>query len=371
MINCFKMKIKQIFYISYVLMLFSWMFESVLYIKEILPFVRYFSYILALIVVFYNYKNFSLIKFMINITVTILVVISTIHSKSNLILSLWLFVLACEKVDFEELVRIDFKTKSVFVIMIFILYLLGLTQQTQFMSYTGEIRNALGFTKPNTFGYYVFSICADYIYIKTGKFSFLNSMVLFVISLFVGSVSLSRTSAYLIILLTIIASISIFFKKIVFNKFSKKIISLSFIIFTIFSLLIAINYDNGNKLHNKLNSLTSGRIVISQKYLNKYDFKIFGQDTEVKDYTGNNELYLDNAYLKLLINNGIFVYLLMLYIYMRIIKHGYEKKNNLLIMIVLVYLVYGITENAMFWLTGNVYLLYCFCEKNSIRKEQL
>lgn len=371
MMNCTTIKVKQIFYLSYVLMLFSWMFESVLYIKEILPFVRYLSYFLALIVTFYNYKNFSINKFIINLVITILVIISTIISKSNIILSLWLFVLACEKVDFDELVKIDFKTKSIFVIIIIILYLLGMTQQAQFVSYTGEIRNALGFAKPNTFGYYVFSICADYIYIKTGKFSFLNIMFLFLISLFVGNVSLSRTSSYLIILLTIISSISIFFKKIVFNNFSKKIISLTFIIFTILSIFIAINYDSSDKLQNKLNSLMSGRVVISQKYLNNYDFKLFGQNAEVINYTGSKVLYLDNAYLKLLINNGIFVYLLILYIYMKLIEKGYEKKNNLLIMIILVYLIYGITENAMFWLTGNVFLLYSFCENNLNRKEEL
>ena len=362
-------KVKQVFYFSYILMLFSWMFESVLYIKELLPYIRYISYILAIIVIFYNYKKFSAKKVLVNIILTIIVIISTIYSKNNMILSLWLFLLACEQIDFDEMVRIDFKTKIIFTIIIVLLYLLGFTTKVEFLTYTGEIRSSLGFGNPNTFGYYMFSICADYLYIKTGKLKFSNIIILILISVFVGKASLSRTSSYLIILLAAMSTFSTIFKKIIFNKITKKIVYITFLILTIISIEIASNYNEGNRLHVALNNALSGRVIISQKYLEKYDYKLLGQEVEITNYTGTKTLYLDNAYLKLLLNSGILVYILIYSIYAKIIKKGYDMNNNLLIVTIIVYLMYGVTENAMFWLTGNVFLLYGFCEKEKIKKK--
>ena len=356
-----SIEINTIFYISYILMLFSWMFENILFIKQILPFIRMFSYFLCAIVIINNYKKFTYKKILINIVLTILILISSYFSKSNKILALWLFMLASENIQFDRLIKIDFISKCIFVVCVILLYFAGFARLNDFLTYTGESRSALGFANPNTFGYYMFSICADLIFMKAGKYNFFHFMFLLMISIFVSNISLSRTSAYLIMILAIVSIFSSIFKKILLTNFFKKLMLFSFALLTIFSVIVSNSYNSNNDMYYKINLFLSGRLINSYRYVQNYDIKIFGQEIDIQNYNGHS-LYLDNAYLKLLLNEGLVSYFLIFVVYIRTIKKSYQTKNNLLITIMFIYMIYGLFENSMFWITGNIFLLYIFCD---------
>lgn len=364
-----NIQLKTIFYFAYILMLFGWMFEKVIFINKFLPFIRILSYLLLIVIILYNYKKFSFKKLLINVGISILMIITSIQSGSNTLLLLWLFILASEKIDFSELVKIDMITKVVFTFMIILLYYLGLTEQTQFHTYLGETRNALGFGNPNTFGYYIFSICADYIYLNSKKLKFKHLILLCLISYFVSTVSESRTSSILIILLGLVSLISSNLKVLTAGKKYKFILNGMFIIFTLFSVYLALNYDNTNSIHIKLNEILSGRIINSHRYINNYRVNLFGQQIGVLNWDGSYTYYLDNAYLKLLLNYGLCSYFLIMFIYFEMIKKASYKQNVILMSLILIYFIYGMTENVMFWLTGNVFLLYAFCNNNTKKEE--
>lgn len=363
-----NIRLNAIFYFSYILMLFSWMFEKVIFINEFLPFIRVLSYLLLIIVILYNYRKFSFKKLLFDFCISILMIITSIQSGSNTLLSLWLFILASEKADFSKLVKIDMITKVIFTIIIILLYHLKLTGQTQFHTYLGETRSALGFGNPNTFGYYIFSICADYIYLNSKKIKFKHLVLLCLISYFVSTVSESRTSSILIILLGLISLISSNLKVLISEKKYKSMLYGIFIIFTLFSFYLGLNYDNTNSIHVKLNEIFSGRIINSHRYVNNYRVNLFGQQIGILNWDGSYTYYLDNAYLKLLLNYGLFSYFLIMFIYFKMIKKASNNQSFILMSLILIYFIYGMTENVMFWLTGNVFLLYAFCN-NTMNKE--
>lgn len=363
-----NIKLNTIFNFAYILMLFSWMFEKVIFINEFLPIVRIISYLLLTVIILYNYRKFSFKKLLLDFGISILMIIVSIQSGSNTLLSLWLFILASEKVDFSKLVKIDMITKVIFTIIIILLYHLNLTVQTQFHTYLGETRSALGFGNPNTFGYYIFSICADYIYLNSKKIKFKHLILLCLISYFVSTVSESRTSSILIILLGLISLISSNLKILISAKKYKFILYWIFIIFTLLSFYLALNYDNNNSIYIKLNEIFSGRIINSYRYINNYKVNLFGQQIGVLNWDGSYTYYLDNAYLKLLLNYGLFSYFLIMFIYFKMIKKASYNQNFILMSLILIYFIYGMTENVMFWLTGNVFLLYDFCN-DTMNKE--
>lgn len=351
-------RITSIFYISYIIMLFGWMFEKVSFIENFLPYIRIFSYLMLSVIIFSNYQKFTLKKILVNIFVTIVVILSSIKSDSNMILALWLFILSCEHVEFKKIVKVDFYTKIIFTIIIILLYFMGFTNNNTYYSYTGVVRSSLGFGNPNTFGYYIFSICADYIFLKGKRISIFNVIIFFAIALIVSKISLSRTSSLLIILMSIVAYFSKGIEKITLSRFTKNIMILLFLFFTISTYLISINYDSSNKAHNKINQMTSGRIAITNRVIKEYQIKFLGQEVELYNYNKSYKFYLDNAYIKLLISYGICCYLLIYAIYIRAIKKATLEKKPFIIAILFIYMVYGLSENVMFWLTGNLFLLY-------------
>ena len=368
-------QIEKLFLIGYALMLFSWMFENIMYLNKILPLVRGISYIIAIICILYSFKRFSLKRLYICLIFTIGVVISAFVSKNNILLPLCCFALASRFVDFNSLIKFDFKIKIIFCLIIIFCFLLGFSETTVFYSYNGIARNSLGFGNPNTLGYYIFSICADYIFIKSKKISLLNLFVGIMIAMILSFISISRTPSILIILLFLLSFFAHRFKFVFNSKLIKKILLLSFLLMTFFTISFIKNYSSDSTFYNNLNESLSGRIVNSYRYLEKYDFKLFGQEISLVNYNSTINLYLDNGYLKLLLNNGIVAFIFIFMIYYYLIKDSFKSSNVYLLDIIFIYLCYGLFENVFFWLTGNVFLLKIFCKEgilnNSLKGECL
>lgn len=356
---------KSMFFIAYIFTLCSWMMDNVSYIGNLLDYVRYFSYLILVVIIFMNYRKFSLKRIFIELLGTIIIVISSIYSGSNTLLTLWVFVLAARDIKFDELIKADFYAKLILVFIVALFYMLGMTNRTVFYGYFGSVRSSMGFGNPNTFGYYIFSLCADYIYLNHKKIALKHSIVLVLISLVVGYLSNSRTSQLLIALLAFTAPIAKLFKRLVEKKYFKVFILSLFLICTILSYYVALNYNPSNDIYYKLNETLSGRVTIAQRFLKKYDISILGNKINLTTYDKSYTYYLDNGYIKLLLNYGLLTYIIVYIIYYKNFKRAFNQKNIILILILSIYLVYGLTENVMFWLSGNIFLLYSICKESN------
>jgi len=361
---------KNMFFISYILTLCSWMMNNVSYIQNILNYMRYFSYFILVIIIFLNHKKFTLKRIVVEILGTAIVVVSSYFSKSNTILTLWIFILAVREIDFDELIKVDFYTKFVLVFIVVLCYYLGFTEKNEFYGYFGNIRSSIGFGNPNTFGYYIFSLCADYIYSNNNRIKLKHSIVLIIISFIVGYLSNSRTSQFLIVLLAFSTPIAKILKNIVKNKYFKIFILSLFFICSLSSVYICKNYDSSNDVYYNLNEALSGRIFNAHRFLEKYDVSIIGNEIELKTNDNSYSYYLDNGYIKLLLNYGILVFMIIYIIYLKDFKKAFRNNNIFLILIFSIYLFYGLTENVMFWLSGNAFLLYFACENKKVSLEE-
>ena len=127
-------------------------------------------------------------------------------------------------------------------------------------------------------------------------------------------------------------SLPIFHQKI--SHKIKPIIPHLFLIFTIFSVLLAVFF--GSTVHNVVNELLSNRPYFSNYYLeNHLYFNLFGHDV-VGIYV------LDNFYLSLLVKTGIISYLVYFYLFYKggkVVAHDYR-----LVLIIIFTLMYGILE---------------------------
>ena len=374
-----------LFYIAYTIMVFFWMFTNVKYISVVNNYLIKLSYGIVILSCFFAFSKDD-IKNKKNIFLFLALIcslISWIISDSNILAILILFIIAAKNIKFENIIKYDFKIRLVLTLIVLLLYALNLTENHYVYRDNGEVRSSMGFSHPNTFGIYIFLLCAEYIYLNYKKMTWKSYLIILVVDILLIYFADSRASAIAIILLLIGAALCKVTKnKIIENKIVKNILPFLFIIFTIISIILCILYDPKNPVMDKIDNLLSGRINLAKDYLNDYDINLFGNKLEiVSTYeaksTGEKARVLDNGYINVILQYGIINYAflaIMLYIAM---KNALSEKNYILCIIMAIYIIVGMLENGSFTLYKNTFLLYISNaiymlsknEKNVIAKE--
>ena len=270
--------------------------------------------------------------------ITILILISAIIFFINNEDNLFIYVVASLALVDESYDKI-IKYFLTFAILSFVVTLiagqLGIVETVtagRFIDNETVYRNSLGFGNVNTpFIYFLGIVFGLYYFFRKKPFKlFLIYIVTTLIALWMFEETDCRTGMYIYVLFIFISLI--YNEKI--NKKIKPIIPHLFLIFTIFSVLLAVFF--GSTVHNDVNELLSNRPYFSNYYLeNHLYFNLFGHDV-VGIYV------LDNFYLSLLVKTGIISYLVYFYLFYKggkVVAHDYR-----LVLIIIFTLMYGILE---------------------------
>ena len=363
--NTIKRKVnlnKLIFYIAYILMLIYYMGSNIVILSNIKGYIIKFSYILLFIdciTHFTKYKVKSLILIFICIVVSF---ISWRISGSGDIAILILFITSAKNIEFNNLIKFDIKIKSILLCVVLVAYILGMTDVYYMYRTDGTIRSSMGFSHPNIFATYVFSICCEYVYLNYKNMKLYKVILLIIISFIITYFSDSRTAQFAIIILALIWYIN--------NKFNifkykviNKILTIMFIILTGVSYGTGMLYAQGNKIIEITDELLTGRIKCIYYFINKYDINLLGNELELigtreaLEYNTSAKI-LDNSYIKILLQFGIVNYVLFVLLLYYGIKRAIKEKNYALCLIFLIYFIYGISENALYLIRYNIFLLY-------------
>ena len=354
-----------VFYIAYTCMVIYWMFSNVKYICDFREYFLYISFVGFLLVFITQSKQYARKQFLCIFLCGIFLMISYIFSKEKSLLLLFFVVIASKGIDFKNLVRYDFRIKIIFLIIVELFYFGGLTNNYYMYRINGTLRSSMGFSHPNVFGVYIFSLCCEFVYLNYGKIKIYQAVLILCLSFVVTYFSDSRGSQYGIIILLVLL-LAIKPKKIeqIFkNKVIKSIIFSLFFIFTILSYVVANNYSNSNKYMVEINTALTGRVNLAAKFLDKYDVNLFGNKLEIvttkeSAETGKSTMVLDNAYLKILLNYGIIIDIIFGIMVTLSMKKAINNKDYVFCMIFILYLIRGISGNILFSLYGNVFLIY-------------
>lgn len=354
-----------LFYCAYTLFLFSMMFSSVNVISNFLEYFKYGIYAIISLAIIIQSKKYYLKEFIYMIVCISVSFVSWRVSNNNNLFIMVLFIFAMKQIDFNKLVRYDLKLKIFFMISVVILYVMGCTDTFYMYRDDGTIRSSMGFSHPNVFGAYVFSIYCEYIYIYRNKNkTIINLLVTVTAFLLVNYFCDSRGSSYSILILFILVT----YKKIdLFGIMNKKIVKAIFIglvfLGTIFSYMIASNYNKNDSFKYSVNRMLSGRISSAKYFIENYDIKMFGNEiktvsTRQAMETGKSAILLDNSYIKLLVQFGILSYLIFTINFSKAVNRAFKENDYILAIIFAVYAIRGLTDNILFYLYGNIFLLY-------------
>jgi len=220
----------------------------------------------------------------------------------------------------------------------------------------------MGFSHPNVFGTFVLSIMSEYIYLRYRKLNILDVAIIVIVIWIIGYYADSRTSQ---MCLGILIIFSLFVRKNE-KKFGKKInnvISNTFFICAAISFISAFLYSRNNWLMIKINEIITGRLNFIVQFFKEYKISAFGNEiiiigTKLSSETGLKPWILDNAYSLILLRYGIITFL-MLGVYLNLFfKKAYENKEYIIILIMLVFLLFGLLESGIVKVEYNIFWLY-------------
>ena len=305
----------------------------------------------------YTIHNLELI-----ISLTIPVVISAIFSGNYKILSLLIFVVAAQGIDMMRLIRDVYHVLTAVVPTVIIMGYIGLIEDvTMFRS--GMIRHSYGFAHPNTLGVGVFQIVFCYVVIHEGQF-IRQLLVTFLGMMFVYFVPNSQSPALLLAILAILLIVRhfIYLRGGTGESFRWVLMGGALLSNLICVFATMVDFSKYPFL-KAFNLFISTRFSATRRAYLESGIKLLGQvvfteeaDRRMVGLQGH--LYLDTAYATLLIRYGLIVYIIVSVAYLLVMNMQRKKRNDLILILLFVFSVYGITESSMFMLKYNFLFLY-------------
>ena len=141
------------------------------------------------------------------------------------------------------------------------------------------------------------------------------------------------------------------------NRKLRKITPAVPIILAVTSVLLAVLYSEGNRIWEIINKLLSNRLYYGQLGIHKYGITVFGQPIVWIGYSFEEMKgvynYVDCSYIQILLSYGIVFLMFVLGIYTKILLFAKKNNDSWITMIVVLTLIFSITEPRLWNLTFN------------------
>ncbi len=308
-------------------------------------------------------QRYSYIELFVLAIVTIPIVIGTIKSDNHYLISMLLFVVAARYADISKLIKIYFYI-LLFMIPFVILMCMGGVLPDYTLHRGGMIRHALGFEHPNRLGMRCFQLMACFCYIKKNNaHAWIKYVFMCVMTFFVYKVPNSQTAYIGIVLLMLVIMIGGLYDRYGINKRRlMRIMAYGATIINVFTVFISFFDPKKNSLYTLIDKFMSHRFWYGYKMHDYYGVTLWGQriDTIVKDrkYVGvYHQWYLDNAYLSVLLQFGIVVYVIFSLLLVWAVFYYANQNDYTMVAILFTYSVYGIMTTGFYMMSHNIFLL--------------
>lgn len=261
-------------------------------------------------------------------------------------------------VDYKRIIKVMKSTWIWCLITVMALSLLKVLPTAGGIRETGEVRMSLGFVHANTLGFILFVIGLLIFvdsYEKRSRNSFIALLFLTVVDFYIAN---SRTTTLLLLVMDVVIAAKVFKINMISHFLSKKWVRNLLLIFVValigFSVWLATSYNGSGRLL-QLNELLNNRVQNGSYYMSLYGISLFGKSIPEfvlwnDDFT---QLYLDNAYLLMLIKYGVIATVIYVIMILQSARKAIRKKDIAMIVAI------GLIAVSLF--TERSALRWCFC----------
>lgn len=319
-----------------------------------------FGTLMLQIVFFQSYTRRQLI---IIAMVTLPIVIATLLSGNRYMLSGWMFVVAARNIDWDDVIYIAYRILLIMIPFVVALYLFGFIENVTLIR--GNVRRfSLGFSHPNQLGLRVFQLAVCHCYVHKDRIRKLDYILICLIIIFLVRVPNSKTAYIVTTVLVCMLLLYNFVKKRDSKKmkFFENSLLLGTFCFCFFSIYFAYIDVKRNSVLAVIDKWMSSRFSSCHIVWQLYGVSALGQrvyisEDERKLVGIKTRLWLDNAYVGILLRYGILVFLIFSVGYLCLIKFMIIQKQYVLAIILFLYALYGVMENGLYMVTHNIFLI--------------
>ena len=247
-------------------------------------------------------------------------------------------------------------------------------------SFNGGLRHSFGIIYPTDFAAHVFYVVmaiACVVAIKRGRSENKKKNAMITIAICVISIVIAGFLYYECLAFTSTICLIGFVMLVVFMslishagekiyKFFVRVLMLAPVLLSVLYISLSKFYVAGVNIWEKINTALSNRIAVSSRALSMYNVKLFGQFIEELGWGGLSDtsniseeqyFFIDDSYLRILLEYGLFVFIIVIAIFTIILKKSADKRQIILFAALVAVAVHCFMEHHMMEVAYNPFLL--------------
>lgn len=274
----------------------------------------------------------------------LVLIIALFMQKNTSILFLVIFGFIASYLSINEVVECFFTGTIWAILSVVVLCALSILPYRD--TYTGYIQ--LGFSNPNTIGFYFGLIPMEMIILrKNNIIIFLACTFSFLINFFLFQ---DYTMALVLLIFIGVLYLGKFSPRVLFSNPVELITILMPYLLTSLSIYLAINFTV-NPLMYKINNMLSNRLYFWQEYITAFPPRLGYQATnmsQIYPLSINAKWPFDGSYIYYLVTSGYLTYIIFLIVTTVAIYYFFKKRNVALIALTIASLAIGFSESLLF-----------------------
>ena len=296
------------------------------------------------------------------------------------LMEFFIVAIAARQESPRNLVKTFLVIKSTAVIMTLLLWKIGILPTLYYQDARVGYYNTYGFCHRNVMGANVAIICLAWFYLRYGKLKMRDVLFWCGIGVITYQLAHSRTG--------LVIQIAVIFGVFLFQKMEKKLMNFSqmqkillggFLATVLLCVFCSIFYSADSAFWSFADNIFTKRFSFANLCLKEYGISLFGQhipfvNSFEAQTTEVTKLILDNAYMRVLLYDGLVPGVLFLAIYYKALKYAFQKNDCALICGLVVLAVYGLSErymlDAFYQFPLGIAFGECFFGKQMARKQR-
>lgn len=283
--------------------------------------------------------------------------------------------------EFDSIANTAYYISIIIIPVIMVLAKIGIIENLVYWRINGMIgnrRESFGFAYPTDFAAHVFYWILLYYYRKRGLLKYKDYLLFIFIALFIEYYCDARLTVASIALLILVA---IIYKHLLRRKtisaFWDRLLCWIAPICAVLSWVLLLLYRSGMAIMQFVDLLMSNRLSITNRVLNLYGVKLFGQYFGQHGYGGTTNIvtaggisysYVDMSFVRIIMMFGIVFFIILMCLMVRRMKQYVTKNDYLIPVILLVVSISSMVDQHYMDFSYNVFLLTIFIsDKKKIR----
>lgn len=294
----------------------------------------------------------------------LVLLIAYVKSGYSHVFYMMIVFLGMRDVDHETIISIDFWAKVILCLLIVSCGLMGIIENyITYRTNSTVLRYSVGFNHPNTLASLVLSLILEDAWIYRRRSTGFYSVVIWIIATIIYFVTANRTA----VLIMIFFPLALFLVKdqgpeSVKRRSGSILFAVMFAAMSVFSYMAMIRCRS-SELFRLIDRALSNRFYNSLVLFNTYGISVLGQhvsliSVKVARLTNSSIALLDVAYLRLLIQAGPIVLTLLAILNGKAMSNAWKNRNGLLVLLLSVFLLFGLCESGFNNVFMNFALLF-------------